>query len=303
MKQAYPQVGMGRVCWLFGMSRQASYQYFHRLTRRQSLEQVVLDLESQIRQVHPRMGARKRHVLLMPAFGEHHIKMGRDRFYDLLRERGLLMRRKRRKVTTTWSNHPFRKYPNLTGNLKLTAANQLWVSDITFLHTTEEGFVYLFLITDAFSHKVVGFDVSSNMEAINALSALRMALHRCGRPEGLIHHSDRGVQYCSQEYVRLLEDNRIGISMTQTGDPRENPIAERINGILKNEYLTVMKPRNIRHAKELMIRIAMVYNQQRPHLSCGLSTPHQVHEGQITPKRLWKTYPRKKLTAVNTDQD
>ena len=214
------------MCWLFGISRQAYYKHLGNLEQRQKADSMVIQLAEDVRKMHPRMGARKLYHLLQQPLQAHQIKLGRDAFFDLLRENGLLIRRRRRKTRTTWSNHPFRKYPNLIRELDLTKPNRLWVSDITYLKT-QQGFVYLSLITDAYSRKIVGYDAAANLEAVNTLKALQMALKSKDTLQGLIHHSDRGIQYCSHEYVKLLKQHSICISMTESGDPLENPIADR----------------------------------------------------------------------------
>lgn len=263
---------------------------------------MVIQFVQQIRKTHPRLGGRKLHYLLQQPLQEHRIKLGRDALFDLLENNGLLIRRRRRKTITTWSKHPFRKYPNLTKNLNLTAPNQLWVSDITYLRTRQR-FVYLSLITDAYSRKIVGYDAAANLEAVNAIKALKMALQQAGPSvQGLIHHSDRGIQYCTHEYVALLESNAIRISMTEKGDPLENPIAERVNGILKEEYLR-HPIKDLAHATYLLRNAVNTYNQRRPHLSCNLLTPQQVHGEKLAITRLWKNYYRKKTNLVNPLQD
>jgi transposase InsO family protein len=231
------------------------------------------------------------------------IQMGRDALFNLLRETGWLLRRRRRKTITTWSKHPFRKYRNLIKAFAPTTPNQLWVSDITYLKT-QQGFVYLSLITDAYSRKIVGYDLSDNLESVNALQALLMALASTTEPrKDLIHHSDRGIQYCSHDYVGLLQQHHIQISMTENGDPLENAIAERINGILKHEYLLQQPIQNKQHAMQLLEQAVTMYNKHRPHLSCNMLTPDIIHQQQEQPKRLWKNYYRKRTTIVNPLQD
>lgn len=168
--------------------------------------------------------------------------------------------------------------------------NQLWVADITYLQT-QEGFVYLSLITDAYSRKIVGYHVADNLLTINSLEALKMALKSIHQKiDGLTHHSDRGIQYCSQEYVNLLQEYDIQISTTQNGNPLENAIAERINGILKHEFILKIKLKNLQHAQGLLEEIIEIYNHERLHLSVSLLTPNQAHglEGKL--EKHWKNY-------------
>ena len=176
--------------------------------------------------------------MLQPFLLEHRIKIGRDKLFDLLAVYKLLVRKRRRKISTTQSYHRFHKYPNLIREMKITGINQLWASDITYYKLTKK-FVYLSFVTDAYSHKIIGYHIAESLETIHSLKALQMAIDGSDLPtqNKIIHHSDRGIQYCSQEYVNLLENNHILISMTENGDPLENPIAERVNGIIKDEYL------------------------------------------------------------------
>lgn len=288
---------------MFGISRQAFYN--HRSTRvlEQKENAIVLQLVGEVRALHPAMGVRKLYSMIQQQMQEQHIQMGRDALFNLLRENGWLLRRRRRKTITTWSKHPFRKYRNLIKEFTPTAPNQLWVSDITYLKT-QQGFVYLSLITDAYSRKIVGYDLSDNLESVNALQALQMALHSIHEsPTSLIHHSDRGIQYCSHDYVRLLQQHSIQISMTENGDPLENAIAERVNGILKHEYLLQQPIQNKQHAMQLLKQAVTMYNKHRPHLSCNMLTPEEIHEQHQQPKRLWKNYYKKRTTIVNPLQD
>ncbi|MGL4293667.1 MAG: IS3 family transposase, partial [Bacteroidales bacterium] len=207
-----------------------------------------------------------------------------------LRDNGLMIRKRRTRKTTN-SNHNYRKFENLIKDFIPTKPNMLWVSDITYVET-ENGVVYLSLITDAYSHKIVGWSVGETLEALYPLQALNMALEtRKGSiPSDLIHHSDRGVQYCSHKYVDLLQNHDIRISMTQSGDPLENAVAERINGILKSEWLYHVRLKNLTHAKEYLHEIITYYNQSRPHLSINLLTPEQAHQMQGEIEKKWKNY-------------
>ena len=234
-----------------------------------------------IRERHRHMGGRKLYQMLQPFFLEHQIKMGRDGLFDLLQSNYLLVRRRRRKVFTTQSFHWLRKYPNIIKELIPSGPNQLWVSDITYWKVGPR-YAYISLITDAFSHKIVGYQLADSLATVETIEALKMALQNLpANHTGLIHHSDRGVQYCSQEYVRMLHDRCIQISMTETGDPRDNAIAERVNGILKEEYLYDYSVTNLSQAKMVLDFVVGLYNQERPHMSCDYKTPTSVHENQI----------------------
>ena len=255
-----------------------------------------------IRSNHKRMGTRKLYEMLNPFMQEHAIKMGRDGLFNLLSANHLLVRRRKRRIKTTNSFHWLRKYPNLISGFVPTAINQLWVSDITYWKL-EENPVYISFITDAYSHKIVGYQVADSMEAIETVRALQMAISSLGaeQPVNLIHHSDRGIQYCSQSYIKLLKENGIQISMTENGDPLENAIAERVNGIIKDEYLDNYQVSTINQAKELLKAVIELYNTERPHMSISNFTPNQIHQSKtkIQTEKLWKNYYRKKTTIVN----
>ena len=295
MRQKLPGKPLMELCALFGVSRQAYYLAHKQATRSDISNMVILALVAEFRSSVPMLGTRKLLHMLAPEMKKHDIKMGRDQLYDLLRFHGLLMRRRRRHVQTTNSHHWLRKYPNLTKHMVLSAAEQLWVSDITYIRTLE-GFSYLSLITDAYSRKIVGYALHHSLEAVGCIAALQMAIksRKGASPFILVHHSDRGIQYCSQDYTAMLNGDRIAISMTQTGSPYENALAERINGIIKNEFY----PRRIYHdhreAKKYITAIVRNYNEKRPHASVDYFTPNQAHgmSGEISKR--WKHYPYKK---------
>ncbi len=240
----------------------------------------------------PRIGGRKLYFMLSGYLEGHSIKIGRDAFFDLLRDHELLVRIRRRRAITTDSNHYWRKYPNLIKGFVPNAINQLWVSDITYI-IINSGFGYLSLITDAFSHKIIGFHLSRDLKAEGCIEALSNAIKELKiMIVKLIHHSDRGVQYCSFGYVDILRENKLEISMTQNGDPRENAVAERVNGILKVELLQPYYP-DFKTAVEDISKAVNIYNHFRPHSSIGNLTPHQAHtQPELKPKKLWKTYYR-----------
>jgi len=301
MKGIYPAIGLARLCRLLGITRQAFYQHFRHVSDISTEEQLLLAEVGRIRRIHPVIGGRKLHYLLQPFLIEHQIKVGRDALLDLLAINKMLVRRRKRKVSTTQSHHWLRKYPNLIKNRPPSRPNQLWVSDITYVPISN-GFLYLSLLTDAYSHKIMGYALASNLEAIHTTMALKMALNNLPQvPDGLIHHSDRGVQYCSAEYVSLLTQNNIQISMSETGDPLDNAVAERMNGILKDEYLSHYSIYNLDQAMELVTDVINRYNRLRPHLSINLLTPQEAH--QIP--SINKTWSRKKKISniVNLYQD
>ena len=247
-----------------------------------------------IRENQKRIGARKLYGMLGWFFAAHFIKIGRDALYEILREHSLLVRRRRAKKPRTTFSLPWRRYPNLIRDFVATAANQLWVSDITYVRVGE-GFAYLSLITDAYSRKIVGYCLYPDLSAEGCIAALRMALKNNPVREFLIHHSDRGVQYWSSAYVKLL-GKKTRISMTERGDPRENAIAERVNGILKDELLE-RHFETFRQAQESIERAVSIYNHERPHLSIEMLTPAEAHLRTGELKRLWKNYFSKRPAA------
>jgi putative transposase len=302
MKDNYPHIGLARFCRLLGITRQAFYQHFWSQEFESVEQELVLQQVRLIRKDHRRMGTRKLYEMLDSFMIEHQIKMGRDALFDLLAMNNLLVRRKRRNVYTTNSFHWLRKYPNLIRDLTPTMSNQLWVSDITYLRTAQ-GFLYVSFITDVYSHKIVGYHLAPTLDAVETLQALKMAIDQLpSNYQNLIHHSDRGIQYCSSEYVSLLGKYGIGISMTENGDPLENAVAERINGIIKSEYLDHCIIKTEEQAKECLDRAVNLYNKERPHMSIGLLTPQVVHHSNLKTQRLWKKR-QFKSTLVNSFQD
>lgn len=284
---------LSSLCTLLGYSRQAYY------LQQQNSQQEIVEAELIISQVleyrkhQPRLGGRKLVHLLSSFMNEHKIKMGRDALFTLLREYELLVKKKRRnRVQTTFSKHWYKRYPNLIKQFIPDSANLLWVSDITYV-TLQNGFSYLSLITDAYSRKVVGFYLAETLENIGCIKALQMAISACKSFNSLIHHSDRGVQYCSHKYVELLEQKDIKISMTEKGDPLENAIAERMNGILKDELLQQTYP-DILSARVDVAKAISIYNNLRPHGSCDMLTPNKAHEQNGPLKKHWKNYYKKK---------
>lgn len=295
IKDSYPQVGLGRICRLFGITRQAYYKNIKYQKKAIAEDHITLQLISAIRKDHPRMGGRKIYFMIKEDINILNIKLGRDALFDLLASEHLLVQRRKRKHITTNSNHWYRKYPNLIKDLVPDGPDQIWVSDITYIRTKQE-FLYLFLITDAYSKKILGYRLAKNLDSIHAVNSLQDAIKNTCKPiSGLIHHSDRGIQYCSKEYTDLLNKHAISISMTENGDPLENPIAERINGILKDEYLNdKINNHNNLDIKELSNAIEK-YNTLRPHLSCEMLTPQEAHRTQGNLKRMWKNYYRKRV--------
>lgn len=227
----------------------------------------------------PRLGTRKLYHLIKPQLAEDQVKCGRDTLFRWLREDGLLINPKpRRYIQTTDSKHMFRKHPNLAKDMEVTGPEQLWVSDITYVRTAE-GWMYLSLITDACSRKIVGYSIDDNMEAATVAGALRMALAgRLDKSARPVHHSDRGIQYCCREYSRLTAEYKLRVSMTENGDPYENALAERMNRTMKEEFgLGGLLPCKA-VAKPMCEEAVFLYNNKRPHLSLSMKTPEQMHK-------------------------
>ena len=252
----------------------------------QQLEaELVIKQVQLIRKDQPRLGVRKLQVKLREMMSRHGIKLGRDGLFDLLREFDLLVKQRPYRQYTTNSKHQFYKYPNLVKELVPARPGALWVSDITYVEVSGR-FCYLFLITDACSKKIVGYALSESYSVNGALKALQMALKN-NRPEaGLIHHSDRGIQYCCLQYTSLLKKKGIAISMTENSDPYENAIAERVNGILKTELLQATYT-DAHSAKRSVEKAISIYNQERPHMSIGMLTPNQAHKLSTRMKPVW----------------
>ena len=224
----------------------------------------------------PRLGTRKLYHQIKPGLEQAGIRAGRDVLFNWLREENLLIRHNRRYVVTTNSKHWMRKYPNLAKDLKITSPEQLWVSDITYVDT-EEGWMYLSLITDAWSRKVVGYSIDDNMEAATVALALIMALESKTPWSNPMHHSDRGLQYCSTLYTSICKENGLAISMTENGDPYENALAERMNRTFKEELGLGGKLHSKNAAKQVAKESIGLYNSRRPHLALCMKTPAEIH--------------------------
>lgn len=297
MKQSHPHISLEELCGLFGVTRQAYYEATAQEKKTSIANLVVLALVRDLRRDMPLLGTRKLFHLLYPELEKHQIKMGRDQLFDLLGFHGLLIRRRKRMVKTTDSHHWLKKYPNLIKELVVNGPEQLWVSDLTYIRTVQ-GFSYLSLITDAYSCKVVGYSLYPTLEAVGCVLALKMAIkHRKRASEYvLIHHSDRGIQYCSADYITLLEGDQIAISMTQSGSPYDNALAERVNGIIKNEFFSQKIYQNHQEAESEIVRAITHYNQKRPHASVDYLTPEQAHQRSGVLRKRWKQYRRRSIT-------
>lgn len=301
MSHHHPLVNMRTLCELFGKSRQAWYEMQKRDDILDFHNTMILSEVLRLRLDLPSVGVEVLHHQLKDFCHHHGIKIGRDKLRKLLRDNNLLVKRKASRVKTTWSHHHLYKYTNLIKKKEFHAPNTLWVSDITYLPLVR-GFAYLSMITDAYSRKIVGWSLHESLQVEGPLSALKMALAASKRPlnKDLIHHSDRGVQYCSRKYTDLLRVNNIAISMTEQGDPYENALAERMNRTIKEEMLLNKHFFSFSSAEKEVRQAIENYNNLRPHGSCNYYTPQQVHTMQIEGpfKQKWRVSKSRKNQNV-----
>lgn len=265
------------LCKAAGMSRQNYYRQRRRRQRLRIEEEVVLELVRNERKLQPEMGARKVLWRIGTELQEAGIKLGRDRFFELLRRHSLLIQRAKRSKKTTDSQHGFRLYTNQYKDLQLTGAHQAWLADLTYIRT-QEGFLYLSQISDASTHKIIGYEASDRLEAEGCLASLEQALRQLPEGKRPLHHSDRGIQYCCLAYSEKLQQRHLSISMTEVNHCYENAQAERLNGILKQEYGLGACFRTKAQARRAVDQAVWLYNELRPHLSLHYQTPHEVHE-------------------------
>lgn len=291
MKQDFPKLGIAVLCRLFGKTRHAYYDSLWRKESSLVKEDVILQEVINIRKDLPRLGTRKLHYVIQNKLISHQISFGRDYLFDLLSEHKLLIRQRKRKAITTDSRHWMRKYSNLVKGLAIIRPEQVWVSDITYIRLTNQ-WGYLSLITDAYSRKIMGYSFRQDLAAEGCIEALKMALNNRLYNESIIHHSDRGSQYCSHNYVDLLLKNNIGISMTENGDPYENALAERVNGIIKTEFNLYSSSLGFDQTGYQVSKSIKSYNELRPHASCDYLTPNQAHLKSDKLNKRWKNYNR-----------
>ena len=291
LRDECPKTGIGTLAGLFGYSRQSFYNGVKENEfAKNAIEPLIVEKAKDYRKDNPGLGCAKLYLIIKQLFDSTGCMPGRDAFIELLRQNGLMVQIKRRRhYKTTDSSHHYHKYENLIKEIVPSRPNEIWVSDITYVET-EEGVCYLSLITDAYSHMIVGWAVGPTLETVYPLEALRMALSTIDDETAsmLIHHSDRGCQYCSQAYVQELKKHNVSISMTQSGDPLENAVAERANGILKTEWLYKMTIPTREKCRQELERIILFYNTERPHMSIGMQTPVVAHAQTGEQKRCWR---------------
>lgn len=266
-----------------GLSRQAYYQGRRREAQRECRSEVVVKLVRDRRLRQPRLGTRKLHYLLREPLAQAGIELGRDALFDVLRNAGMLVPQRRAYHKTTDSHHRFRRHPNLLKEgeqqVRANASEQVWVADITYL-PSKDKFVYLSLVTDAYSRKIVGWHVHDSLQTESVAQALRMALRARQSDQRLVHHSDRGIQYCSSHYQAIHQRHGVVCSMTDGYDCYQNALAERVNGILKGELL-VQRPADLEQARRMVGEAVVIYNEERPHLSLKMQTPDEVHRASL----------------------
>lgn len=293
-------MGVGPLCRLFGKSRQAYYNRKWDLSEKEQLEIMVVELIRQVRRELPGLGGHKMYKCIFQPLRSNSIKIGRDKMFTIMRKYGLLIDRKRRSPRTTQSHHWFRRYPNLVKEYVTSESEQLWVADITYICIGYD-FNYLSLITDAHSKKIMGYCLHPYLTNEGTLKALRMAFASRSKITSLIHHSDRGVQYCSFDYVDLLRKNNCSISMTENGEAYENAIAERVNGILKAEFNLSQVFKSRTDALITVQRSINAYNNLRPHMSCDYLTPNEAHLTIEPLVKHWKN--RRKKAVVQKEKE
>ena len=295
---------MTRACRHWGVSRQAYYQQLQHQQQRCARADTVIELVREVRLRQPRLGARKLHHLLKQPLQQAGACLGRDALLDVLRQARMLVTPRRAYHKTTDSHHRFRRHPNLLKEgphqVRPTASEQVWVADITYL-PTDKGFVYLSLVTDAWSRKIVGHHVHDSLHTKQVSQALKEALKGRQTRQMLVHHSDRGIQYCSNDYQDIHRRHGIACSMTDGYDCYQNALAERVNGILKMEFL-LHRPPDLSQAARMVRQAVQIYNQERPHLSLELKTPDEVHRASIAGFSAPATCPLEVSTYGRTGQ-
>lgn len=268
------------MCNYWQVSRQAYYKMKTLFEEKEKDAAKILDLVKSIRSRHSRLGALKLRFELREELKKCRRGLGRDKFFDLLRYHDLLVKRHRKYAITTNSDHPFYKHRNRLTGITISQPDEAWVSDITYLRT-RRGFVYLSLITDVYSRKIVGWDVNTSLAVEGSIKAVRRAIKGSFDTENLIHHSDRGIQYCCYAYTGLLKKNGIKISMGEAGNCYDNAIAERVNGILKQEYMMDSEFENYKQAVKAAKQAIYLYNYERPHWALGLKKPAEVYQKSV----------------------
>lgn len=283
-------------CRLFGVNRQVYYRAKKSEANSRQCASSVVEKVLEVRQLMPELGTRKLYKKLYHQLKE--LKVGRDKLFSIMSANQMQIKKKRQYTITTNSHHRFRKHKNLIEHTQVSRPEQVWVSDITYIGSRRNP-MYLSLVTDAYSKRIMGFNVSDSLNANGAISALKMAIKNRKYPEEvLIHHSDRGLQYCCDDYQNTLAKHQVSTSMTEKYDPYQNAVAERINGILKQEFIRGVDIKDIQLMKKLLTQSIQIYNQERPHYSCHMATPNEMHK-----QRSIKTKTYKKKNSIMNIHD
>lgn len=279
---------------MFGVNRQVYYRRIQAVKRRKSRAVLVIELVESIRLQMPKIGTRKLYFMLENELKQ--LNVGRDMLFRILKANHMLIQPKRRYHITTNSHHRFRKHKNLIENVVPERPEQIWVSDITYVGNRENP-MYLALVTDAYSKQIMGHDLSNSLDVSGSLRALKMAVKKRKYKNNIVtHHSDRGLQYCSNEYQDLLKKYNLNCSMTESYDPYANAVAERVNGILKSEFIGRKNNCSLQTMEQLINDSVKIYNEKRPHFSCFYKTPKQMHiQNEVKIKTYKKKYPSKHL--------
>jgi putative transposase len=289
IKNKCAKIGVGRICALFGKTRHAYYDKLWHKNQRSSDEEIIVELLLKLKdEIHSQhsMSILK---MLKPTLEIHEIQLGWNRLHQIRTKHNLLHIRKRKYVRTTDSYHKFYKYPNLIKEITTNEPNQVWVADITYIRIANK-FCFLSLLTDVYSRYIVGYCLYKTLATEGPILALNNAINNLKyKPKRLIHHSDRGIQYCCDEYTKILHNARIEISMAEKGNPYENAIAERMNGILKENYNLKQVFRSWEEADNKVDQAIASYNYRRPHGSIEGLTPHEAHQKKGILNKLWKT--------------
>lgn len=290
MKAYYKDTGLEVLCQLVGKTRQAFYKRMHRIEKQKFEASIIVELVKRERKIAKRVGSKKLHLILKEELKHHGISIGKDKFHEVLKANDLIIKSRRRSPKTTNSRHKLPVYPNIAKNMYLDRSEKMWVSDITYIRVGL-GFCYLMLITDSYSRKVVGYNFRQKMDASLCTIALGEAVRNRSYPNRrLLHHSDRGTQYCSFDYTKILTDHGIPISMTENGDPLENPLAERMNRIFKDTFALDERFSDFDSASMAVDKAVQYYNERLPHSSVDLLTPNQAHHRRGKLKKHWKWY-------------
>lgn len=297
MTKSRSTVSVGWVCSFFDKSRQAYYQIAHRKDQAEAKKEIVINYAKECRKEMSKLGTRKMHHMMQPALKKSEIKCGRDKLFTILGQAGLLLKRHRANRCITRSLPISRNFPNLIKDMTIDAPEQVWVSDTTGI-PVYDGLGYLTLTTDSYSKQIMGYNLQRTKHSTGSIKTLRIALSkRSHHEQQLIHHSDGGNEYFNKAYLKILVNAHVKASCTAPSSPQENPVAERINGIIKHEFLLTESNRSYADIEKILPKAISIYNERRPHSSIDFLTPTEAHSRKGQLKKRWKTYPRNKKSV------